>query len=343
MKNKRGTRIGIVTAGGDCPGLNACIRAIVRSSLAAGYWELFGIRRGYEGLIEGDFIPLDSRSVSGIINRGGTFLRTARSQTFATTEGMRKAARQLDSKGIGAMIVIGGNGSLRGATEFSRYTRARIIGIPKTIDNDVGGTDFSIGFDTAVNTAVEAIDKIRDTATSHERIFLVEVMGRDRGFLALSVGIASGAEEILVPEIPLDLEGLHRRLTEGARYGKKSSIVIVAEGCQITGGSPLGQDAPGGHGGVAFKIARRLESWSGYQVRVSVLGYQQRGGVPSAFDRILATRFGQTAVEAVIQGQKNKMTSWHDGKVRLCEIQRAWKDKRHLDPKLLTLARTMSH
>ena len=343
MGNKRNARFAVVTAGGDCPGLNACIRSVVRSSLAAGSWELFGVRRGYEGLIEGDFIPLDSRSVSGIINRGGTFLRTARSKTFQTPEGMRQAARQLEAKGIGALIVMGGNGSIRGAAEFSRYTRARIIGIPKTIDNDVGGTDFSIGFDTAVNTAVEAIDKIRDTATSHDRIFLVEVMGRDRGFLALSVGIAAGAEEILVPEIPLDLEGLHRRLMEGARHGKKSSIVVVAEGCQITGGSPLGQDAPGGHGGVAFKIARRLESWSGYQVRVSVLGYQQRGGVPSAFDRVLATQMGRAAAEAVLHGQRNRMVCWHGGKVGLCDLSRAWKDKRPLDPELLSLARTMSY
>jgi 6-phosphofructokinase 1 len=343
MGSKRNMRIGITTAGGDCPGLNACVRAVVRASLMAGFREIFGVRRGYEGLIEGDFIPLDSRSVSGIINRGGTFLRSARSKTFETTEGMRQAARQVQAKGINALIILGGNGSLRGAAEFSRYTRAAIIGIPKTIDNDVGGTDFSIGFQTAVNTAVEAIDKIRDTATSHERIFLVEVMGRNRGFLALSVAIAAGAEEVLVPEIPADLEGLHRRLTEGARQGKKSSIVVVAEGCQLTGGTQKGQDAPGGHGGVAFKIARRLESWSGYEVRVSVLGYQQRGGVPSAFDRILATQLGKAAVDVIVKGQKNKMVGFRGGEVVVSDIQKAWKEKRPLDHDLLDLARVMSH
>lgn len=318
-------RIGVVTSGGDCPGLNAGIRAVVRTTLAH-QLEIIGIRRGYEGLITGEILSLDGQSVSGVINRGGTFLGTARSEEFRKPAGLKKAAETLAKHKIDGLIVFGGNGSLGGAWELSQKTQVPILGVPKSIDNDVGGTDFSIGFDTAVNTAVEAIDKIRDTAVSHERLFLVEVMGRKRGFLALATALAGGAEAVLVPEEKTDIERLKRKLDAGRRHGKVSSIVVIAEG-----------DDAGG----AFKTAEKLGK-TGYDVRVSVIGHQQRGGAPSAFDRILASQLGSAAVEALRKGEKTKVVGLRNGKVILSPLDTAFKEKRPLDPSLVHLSEILS-
>ena len=271
-------------------------------------------------------VPLTAQSVSGIINRGGTLLHTTRSTEFETAKGIQKACRTLSRHRIEGLIVLGGNGSLKGAWELAQKTSAAIIGIPKSIDNDVGGTDFSIGFDTAVNTAIEVIDKIRDTATSHERLFLVETMGRKRGFLALAAALAGGAEGVLLPEITTDFPALFRKLKEGKRRGKVSSIIVVAEG-----------DESGG----AFRIARKIKK-SGYDVRVSVIGHQQRGGAPSAFDRILASQFGNAAVEALLSGGRTQLTGIRGGKIILSPLEAAWKIQKPLDSGLLRLAEILS-
>ncbi len=275
----------------------------------------------------GECIPLDGKSVSGLINRGGTFLHTARAKEFETTTGMRKAVRTLAHRRTDGLIVLGGNGSLKGAWELAQKTPTAVIGIPKSIDNDIGGTDFSIGFDTAVNTAVEAIDKIRDTATSHERLFFVEVMGRKRGFLALATAIAGGAEAVLLPEIDTDIRSLCRLLEEGKKHGKSSSIVVVAEG-----------DEAGG----ALRIANKIRKSTDYDVRVSILGHQQRGGAPSAFDRILASQLGSAAVEALIRGERTKLVGIQGGKISFSSLEVAWKIKKPLDPSLLRLSEILS-
>lgn len=319
-------RIGILTSGGDCPGLNACIRAAVRTALAY-HLEVWGIRRGYNGLMTDDLLRLDGSSVSGIINRGGTILLSVRSREFDTARGIQKACRVIKKRRLDGLIVLGGNGSLKGAWEFAQKTPAAIIGIPKSIDNDVGGTDFSIGFDTAVNTAVGVIDKLRDTATSHERLFLVETMGRKRGFLALATALAGGAEAVLLPEIVTDTAELCRKLEEGRKRGKVSSIVVVAEG-----------DEAGG----AFKIAKKIGKSAGYDVRVSVIGHQQRGGAPSAFDRILASQFGNRAVEALLEGAKTKMAAMRRGEITLAPLEFAWKIEKPLDASLLRLSEILS-
>ena len=319
-------RIAVLTSGGDCPGLNACLRAVVRTAVARRL-EIFGVRRGYNGLIKNELIPLDNCSVSGMINRGGTFLHTTRSGEFETPGGIRKAAEVLARRKIEGLIVLGGNGSLKGASELIPKTKTAIVGIPKSIDNDVGGTDFSIGFDTALNTAVGVIDKIRDTATSHERLFFVEVMGRKRGFLALATALAGGAEEVLLPETKTDLKALCRRLGKGKERGKVSSIVVVAEG-----------DESGG----AFEIARKIKKIKNYDARVSVIGHQQRGGSPSAFDRILASQFGEKAVEILIRGERNKMVGIQKGEIVTLPLDFAWKIDKPLDPNLVNLAEILA-
>ncbi len=319
-------RIGILTSGGDCPGLNACIRAVVRTALARRL-KILGIRRGYKGLLRNEWIELDACSVSGIINLGGTLLHTARDQEFRTPAGIKKASRILARHRLDGLIILGGDGSLHGAWELAQKTSTAILGIPKSIDNDIGGTDFSIGFDTAVNTAVQVIDKIRDTATSHERLFLIETMGRTRGFLALASAIAGGAEEVLLPEIPNDLKKLHRKLEEGKKRGKISSIIVVAEGEEAGG---------------AFKIAKKLKGLASYDIRVSVIGYQQRGGAPSAFDRILASQFGEAAVEAFLRGEQTKMVGIQAGEIVLVPLESAWRIRKPLDPNLLRLSEILS-
>ncbi len=319
-------RIGLVTSGGDCPGLNAAIRAVVRSAIALG-WSVIGVRHGYDGLLRSETAPLDAAAVSGIVNRGGTILHTARSAEFETPAGVRRAGAVLDRLGLSGLIVLGGNGSLRGAWELSRTSQTPIIGIPKSIDNDVGGTDYAIGFDTAVNTALEAIDRIRDTATSHDRLFLVEVMGRKSGYVALAAGLAGGAEEVLVPEVPTDLGAICRRLEEGKRRGKRSSIIVVAEG-----------DDAGG----AFALAESIGRRTGYETRVSVIGHQQRGGAPTAFDRILASRLGAAAVAALRDGQRTKMVGLIHDEVTISDLERAWREAPPFRSELLALASVLA-
>lgn len=304
-----------MTSGGDAPGMNAALRSVTRAALGNGL-HVLGFNRGYEGILREQFQPLDSRSVSNIVQRGGTVLKTARSADFMTVVGLKKAADNLEKLGVDALVLIGGDGTFRGALELKEFWDGQIIGIPGTIDNDLAGTDFTIGFDTAVNTAVEAIDKIRDTAASHERFFLVEVMGHRCGQIALEVGIAGGAEEILIPEFPVEIRRLCARLCAGRSIGKTSSIIIVAEG--LDGG--------------AAGIAAKLKKLSHYEYRVVILGYLQRGGHPSAKDRSLATRLGFRAVQAILNGESGKMTGEAGGKPVLVPFHIAVKGKRHVDP-----------
>jgi len=312
-------KIAVFTSGGDAPGMNTCLRSVVRCALSHGC-EVVGIMRGYEGMIQGEFIPLTARSVSNIMQRGGTILKTARSQVFRTAEGMKQASEQLKSHGIDGIIAIGGDGTFKGAVEFNKLNKIPFIGIPGTIDNDLNGTDYTIGFDTALNTIIDAVDKLKDTAASHDRIFFVEVMGRDSGCLALYAGIACGAEEILLPEEKTDIEKLVNKLKDSLHRRKTSSIVMVAEGDD---------------GGGAYKIAQEVKKKFDYDIRVTVLGHIQRGGNPSAKDRIMATRFGAVAVEALLNGETNKMTGWNGHEVILVDLQKAVKQESPLDKNLL--------
>ncbi|WP_245915692.1 6-phosphofructokinase [Mangrovibacterium marinum] len=292
MKRKKLEKIGVLTSGGDAPGMNAAIRAVTRAAIAKKL-KVVGIRHGYQGMIDGDFVPLRARDVSGILHRGGTVLKTARSAEFRTEEGREKAYQNLKKEGIDACVVIGGDGSFTGALVFSQDYDIPFVGIPGTIDNDMYGTDYTIGYDTALNTVVEAVDKIRHTAASHDRIFFIEVMGREAGLLALSSGIAVGAEAILIPEAKrLEIE-LDQFLKKGYKEKDRSGIVIVAEG---------------GETGRVIKIAKAVEeNYPNLDVRVSILGHIQRGGKPSARDRIAATKMGVAAVEALLDDQKSIM------------------------------------
>jgi 6-phosphofructokinase 1 len=317
-------KIGIATTGGDAPGMNAAIRAVVRIAVSR-HLEVVGFHRGYDGLMNDDPEPLTPRSVGGILQLGGTILHTARCPEFATPRGVRKAARNLSRNRIDGLVVIGGNGSFNGACDLSRETDALITGIPATIDNDVYGTEETIGFDTAVNTAVSEIDKIRDTAISHERTFIVEVMGRNKGFLALTAGITSGAEVIIVPEIRLKKENMFRTLEENSRKGKKSSIIVKAEGA-----------------GDADELAKEIEKRTGSEVRISVLGYAQRGGSPTARSRLLASLFGEKAVELLISGQRNKVVGLQNGRVSMIDLEKSCKTEKPLDMNLMLLANMLA-
>lgn len=320
-------RIGVLTSGGDAPGMNAAIRAVIRTAI---YYDLevFGIESGYQGMIEGRIRPMDARSVSNIINRGGTILRTARSKDFLEADGRARAAEQLAHFGIEGIVVIGGDGSYRGAEALHQEQGIRCIGLPGTIDNDIGGTEYTIGFDTALNVAMEAIDRLRDTAASHDRVFFVEVMGRHSGFIAMISGIAGGAEEILTPEEPTDIENLVQRLREGKTRGKNSAIVVVAEG----------DDA-----GNALQVARKVAENSEFSdARVSVIGHLQRGGSPTAFDRVLASRMGLCAVEALLEGTTGKMVGIDNQHMVLRPLSEAWENRTQFDPKLLRVARILS-
>lgn len=297
-------RIAVLTSGGDGPGMNACLRAIVRTAVARGA-EVIGFRRGYRGVLERDCAALDSRAVSNIIQRGGTILHTARCPEFQAVEGRQRAAESLTTLGIHALLVIGGDGSLRGAHDLARYWPGQIIGLPGTIDNDLFGTDFTIGFDTAVNTALDAIDKIRDTADAHERFFLVEVMGRHAGFIAMAVGLTGGAEEILIPEEPVDIAAICDRLCAGKHRGKTSSIIVVAEGAMKGG---------------AYAVAEALKKLSNNEYRVCVLGHMQRGGSPTAADRLLATKLGAFAVDAALNGKTGVMAGELAGQLVLTPL-----------------------
>ena len=319
-------RIGVLTSGGDAPGMNACIRAVVRCGVSCGL-EVLGIRRGYCGILEEDFVELNSRSVGNIIYRGGTFLETARCEEMKTKEGIRKASHILQREGIEGLITIGGDGTFRGAVALAEAGNAKVIGIPGTIDNDVYGTDDTIGFDTALNTALDAIDKIRDTAGALNRLFFVEVMGKSRGFIALEVGIAGGAEDILIPESDTNIEELALDIGRCFERGKQSSIVIVAEG-----------DDAGG----AFSIAQQVWERLKLEYRVCVLGHVQRGGCPTARDRVLASKLGAAAVDALVNGKAGYMVGESRGDIALTPLRDTWEKKKELDSNLLRLAKVLA-
>lgn len=312
---KKVTKIGVLTSGGDSPGMNAAIRAVVRTGLYYGL-EVFGIMRGYAGIIENDIVPMHSRSVANIIQRGGTVLKTARCKEFMQPEGRKKAYDNLKALGIDGLVVIGGDGSFRGADIFSREFDIPCIGLPGTIDKDIAGTDFTIGFDTAVNTAVEAIDKIRDTADAHDRLFIIEVMGRDAGYIALHSGIATGAEHILIPERKTDIEELIVSLQEKERRKKLVNMVVVAEGEEF-----------GGANEVAKVIKERLPQ---ADTRVCILGHIQRGGAPTCMDRLIASRMGYSAVECLIEGKHNVMVGIVNNKMQYTLLEKAVKSKQRI-------------
>lgn len=317
--------IGVLTSGGDAPGMNAAIRAVVRAGL---YYNLqvTGIMRGFEGMLNGEFITMDRKSVANIIQRGGTILKTFRSEAFRTKEGRAQAYEQLLKNNIDAVVVIGGEGSFTGAQAFIQEFNFPIVGIPGTIDNDLIGTDFTIGYDTAINTVIDAVDKIRDTAESHDRLFIVEVMGRDSGLIALRSGIGAGAEAILIPESNTDTEHLFKRLEEG-RKDKSSKIIIVAEG-----------DNAGG-----LEIASQIkEKFPNYDTRLSILGHIQRGGRPSCMDRVLASRVGVAAVEALMNGRKGEMIGIVNGNIHYTPFHNAIKHISEVNPSLLKILDILS-
>ncbi|MDB0040783.1 6-phosphofructokinase [Algibacter sp.] len=321
-------KIAVLTSGGDSPGMNAAIRSVVRTC-AYHNIECVGVYRGYEGLIEGDFKQMDARSVRGIINKGGTILKSARSKEFRTKEGRQKAFEKLVQNDIEGLVVVGGDGSFTGAMIFNEEFGFPVMGIPGTIDNDIVGTSHTLGFDTALNTVVDAIDKIRDTASSHNRLFFIEVMGRDVGHIALNVGIAGGAEEILIPEEDLGLDRLVESLNKSRSSGKTSSIVIVAEGDKI--------------GKNIFELKDYVdENMEDYDVRVSVLGHMQRGGSPSCFDRVLASRMGVKAVESMLEGKTNFMVGLMNGDMELTPLEMAIKGKTKINLELLRVSDIMS-
>lgn len=310
--------IAVATTGGDAPGMNAAIRAVTRSALGAGRG-VVGVRRGFAGLLEGDFVPLEAKSVSGIINRGGTILRTVRCEAFKRRTTRRRAARKL--KGVAdALVVIGGNGSLRGAHQLAVEEGVRVACIPATIDNDVYGSDTSIGFDTAVNTALEAIDNIRDTAFSHERIFVIEVMGRKRGFLALEVAVAGGAACVLIPEVPYSKQKIVQTLLASHKRGKTSSIVVVAEGAAR-----------------ASEVGQWIQEGTGLETRVSVLGHLQRGGRPTATSRLLASTMGYEAVQALLRGEENFMVGMQGCQLVRLPLQAIRRKRKPIDKRLFSL------
>jgi len=318
--------IGVFTSGGDSPGMNAAIRAVVRTGL---YYDLqvMGIMRGYEGMISGEFIPMGRKSVANIIQRGGTILKTARSQEFRTKEGRQKAYEQIKNQNIDALVAIGGDGTFTGANIFIEEFDIPVIGLPGTIDNDLAGTDYTIGYDTAINTVIEAVDKIRDTAESHDRLFIVEVMGRDSGLIALRSGIGSGAEAILIPESRTDINALLNRLEKG-RKDKSSKIIIVAEGDDVGG---------------AFAIAKAVNNkFPTLDTKVSILGHMQRGGAPSCMDRVLASRLGIAAVEALIGSQRGEMVGVINGKIHYTPFRNAIKQVADIDQELLKIVEILS-
>ena len=318
--------IGVLTSGGDAPGMNAAIRAIVRTAIASGL-NVKGIMRGYAGLLNEEIIDMDKQSVSEIMRRGGTILYTARCKEFMTEEGQQKAAEILKKHGIDGLIVIGGDGSFRGAQKLSALG-INTIGIPGTIDNDLYGTDSTIGYDTAVNTAVEAVDKIKDTASAHNRLFFVEVMGRDAGFIALRTAIATGAEAVLVPEVETDLTDLEHFIEKDYNPKTSSGIVIVAEG-----------EKSGGAYSIAEKVAQKHPE---YDIRVSVLGHMQRGGSPSQFDRVLASQLGAAAVDALMDDQKSIMLGIMNKEIVHVPFNKTIKHTKNLNPELLNLVRILS-
>ncbi|WDF55282.1 6-phosphofructokinase [Mucilaginibacter sp. KACC 22063] len=318
--------VGVYTSGGDAPGMNAAIRAVVRTALFYNL-KVTGIRRGYEGMINDDMFDMDRKSVGNIIQRGGTILKTARSEQFRTPEGRKLAYENLKKAGVDALVGIGGDGTFTGAKIFGKEYDIPVIGLPGTIDNDLLGTDFTIGYDTAINTVIDAVDKIRDTAESHDRLFIVEVMGRDSGLIALRTGIAVGAEAILIPETKTDLNALYHRL-EAGRRDKSSKIVIVAEGEEAGG---------------AFEIGKLIKDrFPNYDTRISILGHIQRGGRPSCQDRVLASRVGVAAVEALLAGHRNEMVGVIHGEVAFTPFENAIKHNVEIDPNFLKIVDILS-
>ena len=316
--------LGVVTSGGDAPGMNAVIRAVVRIAYSMNF-KVLGFEKGWEGLINNNFMPLTPRSVGGIIQLGGTILRTSRCPEFKKKDGIEKAARTLAQNDVYGLVVIGGDGSFRGALELSKETDTLMVGVPATIDNDVYGTDETVGFDTAVNTAVAEIDKIRDTAVSHERVFIVEVMGRKRGFLAAAVGVAVGAETILVPEVEYRKEEIFQTIKENTAKGKKSGIIVAAEGI-----------------GDTRRLAREIEENAGVEVRLSVLGYAQRGGSPTARSRLLASLFAEKAVELLSEERGNIVVGLQGNKVTSIELKKCCEMEKPLNVNLLKLAKVLA-
>ncbi len=312
--------IGIITSGGDAPGMNAAIRAVTRISYAKGF-QVIGFERGWDGLLTNSFRKLTPRSVGGIIQLGGTILHTLRCPGFEEQSAIEKGVETLSTNNVDGLVVIGGDGSFRGALDLSRKSNALMVGIPATIDNDVYGTDETIGFDTAVNTAVGAIDKIRDTAISHERIFIVEVMGRKRGFLALEVGICVGAEVILIPEQPMSIASIGKLMEESAKKGKRAGIIVAAEGC-----------------GSTSKLASDMQQQTESEVRLSIIGYAQRGGSPTTRSRLLASLFAEKAVDLICQGKGNQAVGLQNGVISGYELERAANGKKPIDLRLLQVA-----
>ncbi len=319
--------IGVLTSGGDAPGMNAAIRAVVRTGVYMNV-TVTGICRGYEGLINNEFVPMQRHSVSNIIQRGGTILKTARSERFMTDEGQELAYKNLVQAKIDALVAIGGDGTFRGAMALGKKYDFPIVGVPGTIDNDLYGTDFTIGYDTAINTVVEAVDKLRDTAASHDRLFFVEVMGRDAGFIALRSGIACGAEEILVPETQTNIDDLIAKLENDYRENKSSGIIIVAEG-----------DDQGG----AFDVARKVkEKFSYYDTRVSIIGHMQRGGTPTCMDRVLASTLGYESVMALMKNEKGVMVGQVNKTIVYTPFEKATKHHLEINTNMLKMARILS-
>lgn len=321
------SKIGVFTSGGDAPGMNAAIRAVVR---ACTYYKIdcYGIMRGYEGMIEGDLVKLGARSVGNILQRGGTILKTARSAEFRTEEGRKKAYDKLQKDGVNALVAIGGDGTFTGLHKFYQEFGIPSVCIPGTIDNDLAGTDYTIGYDTATNTAVEAIDKIRDTALSHNRLFFVEVMGRNSGYIAINSGIAGGAGAIIIPEENITFEDLYKLLGAGEKTNKKSNLVVVAEGSKI---------------GDAHELARKItERTNYYDIKVTVLGHLQRGGTPTYFDRVLASRMGVAAVEGLLAGQKDVMVGIRENKIVYNDFDTIMSKRHEIDSESLRLAKILS-
>jgi len=317
-------KIGVLTSGGDSPGMNAAIRAAVRTAYTDEI-AVVGIRRGYSGLLDEEFIDMDYSSVGGIMEKGGTVLRSSRCEEFRTEEGRAKAADLLRSNGIDALVVIGGEGSLNGAKLLMDENGIPVIGLPGTIDNDIAMTDMCIGVDTCLNTCVETIQKLKDTASSHERAFVVEVMGRNSGYVALASGMAVGAEAIIVPELPVDYEAIAEKIWNERKRGKINCIIVVAEGASS-----------------AYTVARHVEHRIGYETRITILGHIQRGGSPTAFDRVLASRMGYASVKALEEGKAGMMMSLNGGKIKGIPLEEVLSHKKELDMELMEMAKILS-
>jgi 6-phosphofructokinase 1 len=325
--NEKISKIGVFTSGGDAPGMNAALRAVVRAAI---YYnkEVFGIMQGYEGMIDGDIVKLGARSVGNIIQRGGTILKSARSEEFRTKEGREKAFQSLTKYGIDSLIAIGGDGTFTGLHKFYQEFGVPSVCIPGTIDNDISGTDYTIGYDTATNTAVEAIDKIRDTALSHDRLFFVEVMGRHSGYIAINSGIAGGAIATIIPEENISFDDLFKTLEEGGKSNRKSSLIVVAEGSKIGGANEL-----------ARKVAERT---SYFDIKVTILGHLQRGGSPTYFDRVLASRMGVAAVEGLMAGENDVMVGIRSGNIVFNKFDMVMTTHHEIDAESLRIAKILS-